>query len=267
MRILSLNAWGGRLHDRLIPYLKEADPDIVCLQEVTRTPNAETDWLIYRDDNVELLQRADLFREVAGLFPAHQAFFCPAACGDLFDGERRLTSEWGLATFIRRAYPVIGQAQAFVHGEFAPSGWGEHPRSRNAHVVRIFDYAAAQAITIAHMHGLRDPEGKDDTPARLAQAARFADLIDRTRGAGDQLVACGDFNVLPPSATFKTLATLGLTDLVTTRGYTDTRTSLYEKTPRFADYMLVSANVNVRDFDVVREPEVSDHRALVLDFA
>lgn len=134
-------------------------------------------------------------------------------------------------------------------------------------MVRIFDYAAAQAITIAHMHGLRDPAGKDDTPARLAQAARFADLIDRSRGAGDQLVACGDFNVLPPSATFKTLANLGLTDLVTTRGYTDTRTSLYEKTPRFADYMLVSANVNVRDFDVVREPEVSDHRPFLLDFA
>jgi hypothetical protein len=65
--------------------------------------------------------------------------------------------------------------------------------------------------------------------------------------------------------TFAALAELGLTDLITTRGFTDTRTSLYKKTPRFADYMLISANVPIRHFDVVKEPEVSDHCALVLD--
>jgi hypothetical protein len=266
MRVLSLNAWGGRVHDRLIPYLRDTDPDILCLQEVVRTPTAEEEWLIYRDHGVDLPQRANLFQEVADVLPSHQAFFCPAARGDLYDGERRIPSEWGLATFVRRTFPVIGQAQDFVHGEFAPTGWGDHPRSRNAHVVRLFDYDAPRAITIAHMHGLRDPNGKEDTPARLAQANRFAELIGRTRGEGDKVVVCGDFNVLPTSATFAALGALGLKDLVTTGGYTDTRTSLYKKAPRYADYMLVSANVTVRSFDVVREPEVSDHRALLLDF-
>jgi hypothetical protein len=64
----------------------------------------------------------------------------------------------------------------------------------------------------------------------------------------------------------RALADLGLTDLVTSRGLSDTRTSHYRKSPRFADYMLVSGNIAVRHFDAVAQPEVSDHRALLLDF-
>ena len=77
-------------------------------------------------------------------------------------------------------------------------------------------------------------------------------------------MACGDFNVLPDSRLFDELAELGLADLVTARGFTDTRTSYYGKPNRFADYLLVSAGVTVVDFDVVEAPEVSDHRPLLL---
>ncbi|PSJ61227.1 metal-dependent hydrolase [Mesorhizobium soli] len=262
---MSLNAWGGRVHERLIPYLADTDPDVLCLQEMVSTPTADREWLIYRDHGIELPQRANLLQEVTAVLPSHQAFFCPAARGDLYDGDESFPSEWGLATFVRRTYPVIGQGQDFVHGEFSPDGWGDHPRSRNAHAVRLFDYETSSTITIAHMHGLRDPAGKGDTPARLVQARRFAELIDRTRRDTDRLVVCGDFNVLPGSVTFAALAELGLIDLITTRGFNDTRTSLYKKTPRFADYMLASANVPIRHFDVVREPEVSDHCALLLE--
>ena len=269
MRILSLNAWGGRLHDALIPYLASAGADVVCLQEVVSTPAADAEWLDYRDGAHRLAQRANLFAEVAAALPSHRGFFCPAARGDLFEGDgpaaRRFPSEWGLATFVRDGLPVIGQAQGFVHGGFSADGWGDHPRARNAHAVRLFDYRRGRAVTIAHMHGLRDFAGKGDTPARAAQAERFAAMIAATAGEGDEIVACGDFNVLPGSVTFAVLARLGLADLVTGRGHQDTRTSYYEKTPRFADYMLTSGNVAVRRFEVVEVPEVSDHRALVLE--
>lgn len=265
MRILSLNAWGGRLYEHLLPYLRQAAPDVLCLQEVLETPHATSDWVVYRDDGAELRQRANLFSSIADAFPSHHAFFCPAAQGEVYDGDRRVPSQWGLATFVRRTYPVIAQVQDFVHGSFSPDGWGLHPRARNAHVLRI--HAAAGAMTIAQMHGLRDLSGKNDTPARHAQATRFADMIDRVRHAGDRLVVCGDFNVLPGSATLSVLQGLGLRDLVSEFGHDDTRTSFYAKTPRFADYMLVSANAAMRSFDVVRQPKVSDHRALLLDLA
>ena len=267
MRILSLNAWGGRVFGPMIRFLREMQPDVLCLQEVTRAPVASADWLLYRDGGAALPQRADLFREVREVLPEHDGVFCPAARGTLYDGEEAVPSEWGLASFVRRSLPVIGQAQGFVHGAFSPDGWGEHPRSRNAHALRLYDRGAGAPITIAQMHGLRDPAGKGDAPARQAQAEAFAHLIRTVWRPGERLVACGDFNVLPGSATFAVLEGLGLTDLVTGRGHTGTRTSLYPKPGRFADYLLVTPDVDVRHFDVLPEPEVSDHRALLLETA
>jgi endonuclease/exonuclease/phosphatase family metal-dependent hydrolase len=267
MRILSLNAWGGRIYEPMMRYLSDMNPDVLCLQEVVHTPASSAEWLSYRDQDLELPQRANLFREISSVFPEHQAFFCPAARGDLHDGDRVVPSEWGLATFVRRTISVIGQKQDFVHGEFSASGWGAHPRSRNAHGVRLFDHEAFSPISVVHMHGLRELSGKDDTRSRHDQAKALIELIASVARKGERLVVCGDFNVLPGSVTLKALEDIGLTDLVTTRGHSDTRTSHYAKSGRFADYMLVSSGIEVRHFDVVKEPEVSDHRALILDLA
>lgn len=263
---MCLNGWGGKLHDALIPYLAASDPDVLCLQEVVHTPAADRDWLTYRDGGFELPQRANFFAEVCRALPGHVATFCPAAQGDLWDGERRYDSRWGLATFVRGSVPVIGQKQGFVHGDFSADGYGEHPRSRSAHAVRLFDLDKGHPVTIAHMHGLRDPEGKHDTPARMTQARRLADLVRSVALDGDRVIVCGDFNVLPDSATFDVLRGLGLAELVTARGFSGTRTLHYTKSGRFADYMLVNEAVAVGFFDVVREPEVSDHCPLVLEF-
>ena len=267
MRILSLNAWGGLLYDRLVPWLVETDADVICLQEIVRTPKVDADWLEYRDGDMVLQQRPNLYDDLATALSGHAGFFCPASRGDLFDGETRHTSEFGLATFVRRSLPIVGQVLDFVHGEFSADGWGEHPRARNAHCVRLFDPGTGATVTVAHMHGLRDLRGKIDTPERAAQARAFAGLMGRIHRPGEPLVACGDFNVLPDSETLAVLARLGLSDLVTGRGFTDTRTSYYGKEGRFADYMLVTPQVNVGAFDVVADPEVSDHRALLLDLA
>lgn len=266
LRIISLNAWGGKLHAPLMPYLADARADVLCLQEVVRTPDTTSEWMFYRGHGEELPQRANLFDEVAATLPDHQAFFSPTAHGDLFDAEDRiLSSEFGLATYVRKSLPVIGQLSDFIHGDFSAHGWGPHPRARNAHAVRVHDYEADRTVTVIQLHGLRDPDGKGDTPARDAQADRLVELIERIRRPGEALIVCGDFNLLPDSRTFAWLAAIGLTDLVTTRGHTDTRTSHYAKPGRYADYMLVSPEVEVARFDVVAEPEVSDHRALLLE--
>ena len=266
MRLLSLNCWGGRLGRPLVDYLAGTDADLLCLQEIVHAPACAQEWLVYRDDGAELPQRANLFLELCAALPGHRAFFCPAARGSLFHGGEPVATEWGLATFVRRELVVIGEARGFVHGDYAASGWGAHPRARNAHVLRLHDHAAGRSFAFAHVHGLRDPAGKGDTPARHIQARRFADLIRAAARPGEALVAGGDFNLLPDSATFATLAELGLADLVTARGHADTRTSHYRKQPRWADYLLVNDRVQVDRFEVVAAPEVSDHRPLVLDF-
>lgn len=265
LRLVSLNAWGGHVHEPLMQYLKDTDPDVLCLQEVTRTLTATSDWLAYRDAAFELPQRANLYDEVKAVLPCHEAMFAPVARGTLLEGEREVASEFGLATFVRNTLPLVGQHLDFVHAAFVADGWGAHPRPRNAHGIRIFRYDTGEALTIVQLHGLRDLAGKGDTPARLAQAHALVALIGKIRQPGDPLVVCGDLNLLPDSETFAILAGIGLTDLVTTRGFTDTRTSWYPKDGRHADYLLVTPDVKVERFDVVAEPEVSDHRALLLE--
>ncbi|MFO6466038.1 endonuclease/exonuclease/phosphatase family protein [Jannaschia sp. KMU-145] len=265
MQIMSLNAWGGACHDALVPYLAETAPHILCLQEVVHTPDAPAPWLTYRDGAHVLPQRADILSDVARALPDHVAIFCPAAQGVLWHGEAAVPSRWGLATFVHRRLPIVAQAQGFVHKGYEPDGYGDHPRSRSAHAVRVWDHDAGQGVCVTQMHGLRDPSvGKADTAARAIQADRLVALSDRAAEAGDRVVICGDFNVEPESETLARLTRAGLTELVTAGGFDGTRTSLYSKPGRFADYMCVDDPNAVLAFEVVRSPEVSDHCALLL---
>lgn len=265
MMVMCLNGWGGTLHDELLPYLRKAAPDILCLQEVVHSPVSHTDWLTYRDGDHVLPQRANLFRDVRRALPEHHAVFCPAAQGALWDRDGPIPSQWGLATFVHRSLPVVGQTQGFVHKDYSPDGFGDHPRSRNAHGVRVYDDASNRFISVTHMHGLRDLNGKMDTPERAEQARRLLALSDQVSRAGDLRIICGDFNIGPESQTLKTLAVAGFSELVTGRGFSGTRTSHYTKPGKFADYMLIDSEEAVRGFDVIRDPEVSDHCPLLLE--
>ena len=265
LRIISLNAWGGALHDRLLPYLTKEMPAVLCLQEVIQSPEPDRAWLSYRDGNHVLPQRANLFGEVARALPEHLAFFCPAAQGVLWDGHESVPARWGIATFVHQMLPIIGQAQDFVHKEYSPNGYGDHPRSRSAHALRVYDHQAGRAISIAQTHGLRDPRGKSDTIERRRQAQRVLELTAQVTRPDDLVVICGDFNIEPQSETLKLFEAAGLTELVTGRKFAGTRTSHYKKPGAFADYMFINQERAVLDFQVVREPEVSDHCPLVLE--
>jgi len=185
--------------------------------------------------------------------------------GILWDENTQIPSQWGLATFIRKSFPVIAQIQNFVHKTYSPHGYGEHPRARNAHAIRVFDYEKNRPVCVAHMHGLRDSRGKMDTPERTEQARKFLSIATRLAEREDPVIACGDYNVEPESDTLKLMSAAGLTDLVTTRTKQGTRNSQYQKLGRYADYLLVNTEVNVLDFHVVFDPEVSDHCPLVLE--
>lgn len=267
MRILSVNAWGGQLHTQLLPFLAGSRADVICLQEVLRSAGESTDWLLYRDGPVELQQRPNLFEEIAAVLPDHDGSFFPTSHGTLIGKDGPVWIEFGIACYVRKSLALIGQSVGFVHGAFSPSEFGDHPRPRNAHCLRVFDYDAGHAVTVAHLHGLRTTNGKADSPERDAQAAALAKIIQSVWPTDERLVVCGDLNVLPDSRLFQVLGQFGLSDLVTSRGFTGTRTSLYTQSERYADYMLVTPDVRVLDFDVVRDPEVSDHCPLLLDMA
>lgn len=264
MQIMCLNGWGGKLSDALLPYVASVSPDVLCLQEVVHSPATGKALLTYRDGDHVLPQRANFFSDVSQALPDHVATFCPAAQGVLWDGDDPVPSQWGLATFVHKSHPIVAQAQGFVHKTYSPVGYGDHPRSRSAHAVRLYDYAGNRPVSITHMHGLRDLNGKMDTPERTAQAHRLWNLSRQVTEPGDLTIICGDFNVEPDSDTLAILKGEGMTELVTSHNFTSTRNSQYKKPGKFADYMLINRPDAVKTFDVIYDPEVSDHCPLLL---
>ena len=263
VRMLSVNAWGGAMFDALAAYLTDVDADVVALQEVTRTPGVHG-WTTFADRDRVLPQRADLVADVATVLPDHEPWFTVSDSGPVVaDGVAR-RQEFGLALFTRRSFVLDLRREAFVHGSYVDheDSWPHTDRPRAAQVARLRG-ADGRTFVVGHLHGLRDAAGKADTPARRAQATRFAELVESVREPGDMVVVCGDLNVLPDSETFAILGRLGLTDLV---GPADTRTARYTKPVRHASYLLVSDPAAVLGFEIVSEPEVSDHRALLVDF-
>ncbi|MGK5684098.1 endonuclease/exonuclease/phosphatase family protein [Actinoplanes sp. URMC 104] len=263
MRIVTLNAWGGARHDELVAWLPASGADVLCLQEVTRTPGLRG-WTRFEDADRVLPQRADLFDDVRAALPGHQAMFLASDSGPVHDEQGgRHRQDFGVATLVAPRLPVIGVDSAYVHGDFTEHDeWTVGDRPRNALAVRTVDRATGRTVCVVQAHGVRDPAGKGDTPARREQAVRLAALVRRVRRPGDLVVLGGDLNLLPGSETFSILAGAGLTDLV---GPADTRTSHYRKPVRHASYLLVSDVAAVKHFEVLAEPEVSDHRALVLE--
>jgi endonuclease/exonuclease/phosphatase family metal-dependent hydrolase len=266
LRIVSLNAWGGRCWPALDRWLAVERPDIVCLQEVTRAPLRAPPWLRHVDPHRELDQRSDLFGDVCKTLPAHQPWFAASARGPLTDSNGRdWQSEHGIACWVAPHLAVTERIQGFVHGRFRRDGWGEDPVPRAMQAMRVEHPETGATLIVGHLQGLRDPAGKHDTPARARQAVRTRALMEGLRGQGEAMVLGGDLNVLPGSETFAILGEAGLSDLVVAQGIADTGTTLCQKPERHADSMFVNEAVTVLGFDVPAEPLLSDHRPLILD--
>jgi hypothetical protein len=217
---------------------------------------------MYRDQFRSLNQRSDLFGDISAALPHHTGRFTPATEGPLSDaGGKVYRSRHGLGQWVSPTLTSDAVHNGFVHGSFRKDGWGEEPVPRAFQSVRITQDGRTRPLTVAHFHGLRDPSGKGDTNARREQAHKVCALLSRIATPEDDIVLAGDFNVLPDSETIGIFEAWGLRDLV---GTADTRTSLYAKPVRHANYMLVSPSVNVGAFEAPESPVVSDHRPLIL---
>ncbi|HSK79640.1 MAG TPA: endonuclease/exonuclease/phosphatase family protein [Thermoanaerobaculia bacterium] len=263
MKIVSLNAWGGRLGAPLPDWLRNAAADVLCLQEVFSGP-ALTETALPDGDGHTI--DADLFGSLSRALPGYRGWFSAGSRGYVNDSTwLDLPFEYGIALFVHPSISITAQRSALVHGAFRRDGSGSPPLSRPAQAVACV--GPEGRFTLGHLHGLWQPDGKHDSELRLEQARRFRELIAGVADPAGPLIACGDFNVLPGSATFGLLGELGLRDLNRRFDIHCTRSSLYGKSVRYADYMLAGDGLDVERLEVVRSPEVSDHCPLVLHAA
>jgi len=255
MKILSLNIWGGRAgKEGLLNFLKEQSMtvDVFCLQEVWSAPyehyeGASAGGLVIQHGDV----MTNGLHDIASTLTDFEYFFHP-----------HFMDNYGLMMLVRKSIDVLGSGEYWVHKQkgYMPEGdIGHHARNMQYVTLRhgVTDY------TICNFHGLWNGKGKTDSEDRILQSNRIVASLSAHTG---EVVLMGDFNLLPETESIKLLETAGLRNLITEYGVTSTRTSIYKKPEKFADYAFTSSGVLVKDFTVLPD-EVSDHAPLLLEIA
>lgn len=248
MKIVFLNAWGGRAGDCLIEFFEEkADKiDFFALQEIY---NGGDEQKVEGEKNIEG-KRYGLYDDLNETLLNYRSFFRP-----------NLGDWYGLASFIKNDYEVLEEKFMLVHGELGyipEDDLGFHSRIIQDCVLRI----NGKKVHIINFHGLWNGKGKGDAEDRIAQSEK---IIEYLKGLDGEIVLGGDFNLLPETESMKMLEGFGLKNLIKEFGVNSTRTPRYKKDVKFADYILVSDGIKVNDFKVL-EDDVSDHSPLYLDF-
>lgn len=245
MKIISLNIWGGRVNKEFINFIKRhTDVDIFCFQEVYK-------------DAVEPLKNTE-FEEIAKyesyyllkeLLPDHELIFHPAFLGI-----------YGIGICVKKSIQVTSIGEFFIYKEkgYIPTGeLGRH--ARNLQYIQF--ESNSELITVINVHGLWNGKGKTDTDERIEQSQKIAEFI---RSLKTQIVLCGDFNLRLDTKSIAMLEATGLKNLIKEYNIPSTRTSLYTKPEKHADYIFTSPNIKVKQFEVLPD-EVSDHSPLLLE--
>lgn len=241
MRLITLNLWGGHLRNQLLKFVHHhRDVDIFCLQEVYHNAHRTV-----AHENREL--SLHIFSDLQKLLPNHYAIFKPA-----------VENVYGIGMLIKNTIDIIGEGDINIHQKQHFPGIGLN-HSRNLQWVEC--EVNNTIYSILNVHGLWNGKGKLDTPERIAQSERirhFMDTIDTPK------VLCGDFNLRPDIESMRILEQ-GMINLITKHDIHSTRTQYYTKPEKYADYILVSPEIKVKNFAVMTE-EVSDHCPLYIEF-
>jgi endonuclease/exonuclease/phosphatase family metal-dependent hydrolase len=255
MKLISLNAWGGKVHDPLMKFIQHhaREMDVFCFQEV------------YQCEERQTLERgaSDLYGELEETLSDFDGFHSPSQT--LTDEFGTMT--YGLGMFVRKGIPVLdrGTYEIFRLDEYPELGLPEGMRLWNRLLQYVTVKLGDKEVSLFNFHGMWTGGGKDDAPVRLQQSSRIREFFsEHTRAK----IICGDFNLNPQTQSIKLLEE-GMRNLIKESGITSTRSHFYkrfdEKDKHYADYILVSPEISVNEFKVIQEP-ISDHLPLYLDF-
>lgn len=242
MKLITLNIWGGHVRKPLLDFINtRTDIDIFCFQEVYHNAPEK---ISTEDRKVSLA----IFSELQDLLPEHNAYFRPA-----------VKNIYGLGTLIRKNIEVMREGDISIHTNPEYTGSGPcHSRNMQWLECKINE----KIYSILNVHGLWNGMGKTDTPARIAQSQRIRDFMSQIPYPK---ILCGDLNLRPDTESLKLLEQ-DMRNLVQINHVQSTRTSLYPKPEKFADYIFTSPEIRVYKFEVMKD-EVSDHSPLLLEFA
>ncbi|MFA6513862.1 MAG: endonuclease/exonuclease/phosphatase family protein [Patescibacteria group bacterium] len=253
MKLITLNLWGGVVYEPLIEFIisHAEETDVFCFQEMLFGSHPQVTPVARAREN--------LFDEISLLLPEFTAYKHISPTKH-FEHEP-IEFAGGQAIFVRKGIKVKDGGGFLCYDEipYNTDAGGKITGNLQWIDLEIND----EVMTIANLHGLWQKDTKKlDTPERLVQSKKIKDFLATKKG---RQIICGDFNLLPDGKSIEILEQ-GMKNLVKEYNIQSTRSKFYQNGPRFADYILVSTNINVVDFKVFQD-DVSDHLPLMLDFS
>lgn len=247
MKLITLNAWGGVVHEPLLEFIKKysTDIDIFCFQEVFSGEVTARSYL----GKVQL----NIFSDMQNILTDFNGYHAPAQEGDV----------GGLAIFVKKSitFNKIEHIVVFEESNVGMEETDERYFSMGRDLQRLEFSNSGKTYTVLNFHGMWVAVGKGDTEKRIEQSEKIRKIFDESKGAK---ILCGDLNQVPSTKSMEILNE-GNRNLIQEYKIDSTRSALYKKSEKFADYVIVSRDVEVKDFKTLKE-EVSDHLPLYLEF-
>jgi len=248
MKIITLNIWGGRVGEDLLVFLKKHkdSTDVFCLQEVWSQPYF--DGHSYGGQSIENQPiMVDGMQKISQLMTEFNCFFRP-----------HLKDAYGLMTLVKRGLEVLNEGDIFVYKD--KDSVPLHIKDNHARNLQYLNINFnGKHYTVLNFHGLWNESGKIDSRDRLIQSKKVSEFI--ASRFKNNVILCGDFNLLPNTESMAIIENSGLRNLVKEYKVETTRSILYKKPEKHADYILVSNNLKEKHFEVFNEV-VSDHLPL-----
>jgi|SRR3989344_1500138 len=253
MKLITLNTWGGRAgKEKLLNFFKKNKKiDIFCLQEIWSAPYNHLEGTNAGGspiDNSQIMVYG--MQEISKTLPGYSSIFHP-----------HHLDNYGLQMLIKKELIIKKKGDLFVYREkgFVPTGdVGFH--ARNIQYVTLGTKKGD--VTIINFHGLWNGKGKADSKDRINQSKKILEFVKSLK---NEFILCGDFNLLPNTKSLDILEKEGMKNLIKEFNISSTRTLLYNKPNKHADYIFVSKGIKINEFNVLLD-EVSDHSPLFLDF-
>lgn len=259
MKLLTLNTWGGRVYKPFLKFVKEQNNkvDIFCFQEIFQSSKNKFSNEI----------KTDVYKDISKILKDYVGFFAPTFTG--YDTEEKVDFDlaFGQATFVKKNIELISQETIFVHGKFdhKPSMVIEGIKDamdlpRNIHLIKV--KFRGEEVLIGNLHGYWLPDVKHDSPGSIRQIKKVKKIFSSFKGPK---ILAGDFNLRPDTKSIKMLEE-DMKNLIVEYEIASTRSNLHKKVEKFADYIMISDEIHVDNFEVINK-NVSDHLPLLLDFS
>lgn len=254
MKLISLNAWGGKIFEPLIEFIKNSadSTDIFCFQELFFGTEPKNDVGG---------ARANLAQELSILLPKFSMYPRFAPEGSYFI-KQLAASRLGQAIFIRKNISIIDKSGFYTYS----------PNNPIAPVLNhsgIFQYLKiktnGEEFIVGNIHGLWQSGGKKDTLERFEQSKILKNFYNSQSG---KKILCGDFNLRPETQSIAMLEE-DFKNLIKEYNTPTTRTYFYKDAKKYndyiADYILVSPDIKIKSFAVLVGKAVSDHLAVAVE--